>query len=330
MTALKTFIDSRKNLDLPAEDAQKLIQCIADASVEIAGMVNRAGLIGILGAAGSENIQGEDQQKLDVLADEILIKTLKKSGLVAAAASEEHEEIISFGEDHSGGYVVAFDPLDGSSNIDVNISIGTIFSIYKRLDPKKSVSADDFLRTGIEQLIAGYVIYGPSTMMMLTVGTGAHGFTLNPDSGEYLLSHPNIEMPVKGKLYSINEGNFNSFPEGIKDYMEYCKSKVNDQSSPYSSRYIGSMVADLHRNLLKGGIFLYPATAKVPAGKLRLLYECLPMAYLVEEAGGMASTGTERILSLKVEKLHQRIPIAIGSEQMVEKFLEFAQKKQPA
>lgn len=321
MVTLIDFIRSAKNLPLPEKDALGLLQALTGASAVISKNVNRAGLIDILGTAGAENVQGEEQQKLDVFADNELLKWFRKSELVAAAASEENEEIVVLNDNGKGRYVVAFDPLDGSSNIDVNVSIGTIFSVYVRSSEPGKVSVSDFLRKGSEQILAGYIIYGSSTMLVLTYGNGVNGFTLDPESGSFGLSHPDIKTPVIGKVYSLNEGNAQSFEPGLNEYINYCKSKDNDSGKPYSARYIGSMVADIHRNMIKGGIFIYPGTNSSPAGKLRLLYECFPMAFLAEQAGGLATSGKVRILEIGLQNLHQRSPVIIGSANMVKYLL---------
>ncbi|MEQ9063944.1 MAG: class 1 fructose-bisphosphatase [Vicingaceae bacterium] len=323
MQKLSEFIESQVILPCDASDLNTMFESVARAAVKISAKVMRAGILDVLGSAGAENIQGEVQQKLDVLADEILIKSLGNSGLFAAAASEENEEIVIFEGSKSAPYVIAFDPLDGSSNIDVNVSIGTIFTIFRRVDQSKEVSVKDFFQAGDKQLAAGYVIYGTSTMMVMSTGNGLNAFTLNPDESTFYLTHADILIPKSGRIFSINEGNYSSFHQGLKRYIGWCKSDQTDLGSPYSARYIGSMVADIHRNFLKGGLFLYPPTTSSPNGKLRLLYECMPMAFLAENAGGKASTGLERILDLQVEGLHQRCPIYIGSANMVEKVINF-------
>ena len=315
---------------MPNEDAQTLLNALSYASVIISKNVNRAGLIDILGAAGAENVQGEEQQKLDVFADNEVMKAFRECGIVAAAASEENDDFVVLNDNDKGKYVVTFDPLDGSSNIDVNVSIGTIFSVYERISKTGNASEEDFLRTGREQLLAGYVIYGSSTMLVFTFGDSVQGFTLDRDTESYGLSHPNITSPENGKIYSINEGNANSFDAGITDYIDYCKSGENNLSKPYSARYIGSMVADIHRNLIKGGIFMYPGTANAPNGKLRMLYECQPMAMIYEAAGGAASSGKEDILDIKLEALHQRSPVFIGSKNMVKELLRCIEQNQLA
>ena len=322
MQNLKDFINGQSILPCDSGEMTAMMDAVAEAAVRIHGKVVRAGLINILGAAGVENVQGEEQQKLDVLANDIMIDCLAESKIFAAAASEENENIIAFKDSPNAPYIIAFDPLDGSSNIDVNVSIGTIFSIYQRPNMSKAVSAEDFFQVGDNQLAAGYVIYGTSTMMVMTTGNGLNGFTMNPDDKEFYLTHDDMCIPESGRIYSINEGNFASFPAGLKRYLSWCKSEDNDKKSPYAARYIGSMVADMHRNFLKGGVFLYPATSSSPKGKLRLLYECHPMAFLAEAGGGQASTGTKRLLDLEVKELHQRTPIIVGSTKMVDKVIK--------
>lgn len=284
--------------------------------------INKAGLVDITGASGLENVQGEQQQKLDVYANEKFKAALLARRLVAGMASEEEDDFIAFNEDHSEGgkYVVLIDPLDGSSNIDVNVSIGAIFSIYKRVSPLDGpVQLEDFLQPGNRQVAAGYIIFGSSTMMVYTTGNGVHGFTFDPSIGVFYLSHENIRIPEEGFIYSVNEGNYVKFPQGVKKYIKYCQEMDPETHRPYTSRYIGSLVADFHRNLLKGGIYMYPSYANAPTGKLRLLYECNPLAWLVEQAGGKASDGARRILDLQPTELHQRTPYYIGSRAMVEK-----------
>ena len=328
MTTLVDYINRNNNLPLPNEDAQTLMNALGYASLIISKNVNRAGLIDILGAAGAENVQGEEQQKLDVFADNEVMKAFRECGIVAAAASEENDDFVVLNDNEKGKYVVTFDPLDGSSNIDVNVSIGTIFSVYKRISETGNASEKDFLRKGSEQLLAGYVLYGSSTMLVFTFGDSVQGFTLDPETETYTLSHPNIKSPKGGKIYSINEGNASSFDQGILDYIDYCKSKENDIGKAYSARYIGSMVADIHRNLIKGGIFMYPGTASSPNGKLRMLYECQPMAMIYIAAGGSASSGKEDILDIKLGALHQRSPIFIGSRNMVDELLKRIEQNQ--
>ena len=274
--------------------------------------VNKAGLAeDILGAQGSENIQGEAQQKLDVYANDLFIRLLRSQGEVCGVASEENDEVVHF--DNGGKYVVTMDPLDGSSNIDVNVSIGTIFSIYRRVSTGQKATLEDFLQPGTAQVAAGYIIYGSSTMLVYTTGHGVNGFTLDPSIGTFCLSHPHMTTPEEGTIYSVNEGNYFDFSDGVRNYIDDCKKKK------FSARYIGSLVADFHRNLLKGGLYMYPATAKSPKGKLRLLYEANPLAFIAEQAGGMATDGTTRIMEMKPTELHQRCPLFIGSKGMVER-----------
>ncbi len=330
MSGVKTlseFIYERQE-DFPfaTGDLSNLLNDIVIASKIVNREVNKAGLADILGATNQENIQGETQQKLDVLADEQFIAALKNGGEVCAIASEENDDYVAFNDQKSmaGKYVVAFDPLDGSSNIDVNVSIGTIFSIYRRLsEAGKQAEEKDFLQKGERQIAAGYVIYGSSTMLVYTTGRGVNGFTLDPSIGEFCLSHPDLKIPKNGKIYSMNEGNMAYCSESIQQYITYCKEVDKETKRPYSARYIGSMVADFHRNMIKGGIFIYPETSKAPNGKLRLLYECNPMAFLMEQAGGLASTGDKRIMEVEPTELHQRVPTILGSKNMVNKLLSF-------
>lgn len=295
--------------------------------------VLKAGLVDILGAHGATNVQGEEQMKLDVFADETLINVLKNSSDCAGVASEENDTFIAFDDEYSvnSKYVVLFDPLDGSSNIDVNASIGTIFSIYKRVSELgKPCTEADFLQPGNMLMAAGYVIYGSSTMLVYATKLGVNGFTLEPSIGEFCLSHPAMKCPEKGKIYSINQGNTCKYDDGMKAFLDYCMEDNKEDGRPYSHRYIGSMVADMHRTLIKGGIFIYPADKKNANGKLRLQYECNPMSFLVEAAGGVATTGKGRILDVQPTELHQRVPIFIGSKSMVEKALSFAGSNVPA
>lgn len=328
LIVLDEFIIQReKDFPYASGELSGLLRDIGVAAKIVNREVNKAGLGDILGKAGNENVQGEEQQKLDVLANEVFISSLKASGECAGIASEEDEDIVVIENEYAdkdAKYVVAMDPLDGSSNIDVNVSIGTIFSIYRRkTQPGECCLKDDFLQPGTEQVAAGYVVYGSSTMLVYTTGYGVNGFTLDPSIGEFCLSHPDIKTPATGKTYSINEGNFIKFDQGVKDYLNYAKGIDGNNPKPYGLRYIGSMVADLHRNLIKGGVFLYPATTDAPNGKLRLLYECNPMAFLVEQAGGKATTGSIRIMELQPTELHQRTPVVIGSADMVSEIEQF-------
>jgi fructose-1,6-bisphosphatase I len=288
--------------------------------------INKAGLADILGFEGTSNVQGEDQKKLDVFANTEFIKALKNGGQTCAIVSEENKEIVTFDNklSNTGKYVVAMDPLDGSSNIEVNVSIGTIFSIFRRRSKMGTPGTlDDVLQPGKEMVAAGYVIYGSSTMLVYTTGNGVNGFTLDPSVGLFLLSHPEMKIPDGGSIYSINEANYIYFPEGVKEYIRYCQEDDPDTLRPYTTRYIGSLVSDFHRNLLRGGIYMYPGTKKMRQGKLRLLYECSPIALLAEQAGGKASDGFRRILDIVPESLHQRTPLFVGSSHMVEKAEHF-------
>jgi fructose-1,6-bisphosphatase I len=282
--------------------------------------INKAGLVDIIGVTGIENVQGEVQQKLDLFANDKFKAALEARGEVCGIASEEEDEFISFTTERgmNSKYVVLMDPLDGSSNIDVNVSIGTIFSIYRRISPRgQPVILEDFLQPGDQQIAAGYIVYGSSTMLVYSTGYGTHGFTCDPSLGEFYLSHENMTIPEDGLIYSINEGNYLKFPDGVKKYLKFCQEIEPASNRPYTSRYIGSLVSDFHRNLLKGGIFIYPSTASAPKGKLRLLYECNPMAFLIEQSGGKATNGFQRILSLQPNQLHQRVPFFCGSSHMV-------------
>ncbi|MCU4165109.1 class 1 fructose-bisphosphatase [Carboxylicivirga caseinilyticus] len=298
-----------------------LLHHVSTAARIVNREVNKAGLVDILGEAGNTNVQGEDQKKLDIFANEHFIDAIRGCGEVCAIASEENESFIFFDDEkgRNGRYVFLMDPLDGSSNIDVNVSIGTIFSIYKRVTPiGEKASMEDFLQPGTAQLAAGYILYGSSTMLVYTTGNGVNGFTLDPSIGEFCLSHRRITTPETGRIYSINEGNYKKFPKGVKKYIKYCQERDESTSRPYTSRYIGSLVADFHRNLLKGGIFIYPETESAPLGKLRLLYECNPIAFLAEQAGGKASNGEKRIMEIQPKSLHQRTPFYTGSKDMVD------------
>lgn len=280
--------------------------------------INKAGLVDILGTNGAENVQGEVQMKLDLFANEKLKAALKARRQVAGIASEEEDEIVVFEGVENGKYVVLMDPLDGSSNIDVNVSVGTIFSIYRRITPLgTSVTKEDFLQPGNTQVAAGYVVYGSSTMLVYTTGCGVHAFTYDPSLGVFCLSHESVRFPATRQMYSINEGNYIKFPNGVKKYIKYCQEMDEATYRPYTSRYIGSLVSDFHRNLLKGGIYLYPSTATHPNGKLRLAYECNPIAFLAEQAGGKASDGKNRILDIQPHELHQRSAFFTGTESMV-------------
>lgn len=289
--------------------------------------INRAGLTtDILGLADNENIQGENQMKLDVFANETIKRALMAREEVAGFASEEEDSFIAFDTERgrNAKYVILTDPLDGSSNIDVNVAVGTIFSIYRRVSPIGTpVTLEDFMQPGHKQVAAGYVVYGSSTMLVYTTGNGVHGFTYDPSLGVFCLSHENMQIPPTGKIYSINEGQYLKFPMGVKKYIKYCQEEDAATQRPYTSRYIGSLVSDFHRNMLKGGIYIYPSATTYPNGKLRLLYEGNPMAFLAEQAGGVATDGYHRILDIVPTELHQRVPLFVGSKEMVEKAQSF-------
>ena len=319
------IIENQASFKYTSGELSRLINSIRLAAKVVNHEVNKAGLVDIIGAAGDTNVQGEDQQKLDVYANDKFIQTLINRNIVCGIASEEEDDFISINsqdENHQNKYVVLIDPLDGSTNIDVNVSVGTIFSIYRRVTPVGTpVKIQDFLQKGNQQVAAGYVIYGTSTMLVYTTGHGVNGFTLNPAIGSYYLSHPNMQFPEDGRIYSVNEGNYIHFPQGVKDYIKYCQMEEGDR--PYTSRYIGSLVSDFHRNMIKGGIYMYPKSSKNSNGKLRLLYECNPMAFLAEQANGKASDGFTRIMDIEPTELHQRVPFFCGSKNMVEKAEEF-------
>ncbi len=299
-------------------DFTGLFQAIALAGRVIGSKVQKAGLADVLGATGVTNVQGEQVQKLDELANRILVRCVEAGGHVCVMASEEDEEIIPVPPQYpQGKYVLMFDPLDGSSNIDVNVSIGTIFSIHRRVTESGPGTARDCMQVGSKQVAAGYVIYGSSTMLVYTTGDGVHGFTLDPVVGEFFLSHENLRMPARGSTYSINEGNHGKWSEGVRAWIDTLKSPKAPGGKPYGLRYIGTLVSDFHRTLLRGGVFAYPGDASSPDGKLRLLYECAPLAFIAEAAGGAASTGTGRVLDVVPTTLHQRVPLFIGSREDV-------------
>ncbi|WP_111707285.1 class 1 fructose-bisphosphatase [Lutibacter citreus] len=328
LTLGEFIIENQKHYKSTSGEFSRLLSSIKLAAKIVNYNVNKAGLVDIMGNAGEVNIQGENQQKLDVYANDVFMKTLINREIVCGIASEEEDTFVTIkgkNETNENKYVVLIDPLDGSSNIDVNVSVGTIFSIYKRITPIGTpVEMSDFLQPGNLQVAAGYVVYGTSTMLVYTSGHGVNGFTLNPAIGSFYLSHPNFQFPEDGKIYSINEGNYVHFPQGVKDYLKYCQEEKDDR--PYTSRYIGSLVSDFHRNMIKGGIYLYPTSSIGPKGKLRLLYECNPMAFLAEQANGKATDGYKRILDIKPTELHQRVPFFCGSKNMVDKAEEFMAK----
>ncbi len=324
MSRVKTLgqfiIEKQADFPFSKGELSRLLRDIGIASKIVNREVNKAGLADILGDAGEINVQGENVKKLDVFANEQFIAALSVGGECCAIASEENEDIIIINNEMSKNakYVVAIDPLDGSSNIDVNVSVGTIFSIYRRTSLTGPGTNEDFFQRGTEQVAAGYVIYGSSCMMVYTTGKGVNGFTLDPSIGEFCLSHPNLKTPKAAKTYSLNEGNYVHFPDGVKKYLKYCQEEDDKTNRPYSSRYIGTGVADIHRNLITGGIYIYPITSKSPKGKLRLLYECNPLAFIIEQAGGKATDGFSRIMELDMNELHQRTPLFIGSADMVD------------
>ena len=319
------IIDKQEDFQYSTGELSRLLSAIRLASKVVNREVNKAGIANIIGKAGNENIQGEEQQKLDVLANEIFIEALSQREVVCGIASEESDDFIEIrasSNAHLSKYVVLIDPLDGSSNIDVNVSVGTVFSVYRRITPVGTpVTIEDFLQPGTMQVAAGYVIYGTSTMLVYTTGHGVNGFTLNPAIGTFYLSHPDMKFAPDGHIYSVNEGHYLQFPQGVKDYIKYCQAEEGDR--PYTSRYIGSLVSDIHRNMIKGGIYIYPTSSKAPKGKLRLLYECNPMAFIAEQAGGKASDGFKRIMEIKPTELHERVPFFCGSYNMVAKAEEF-------
>lgn len=328
MTLPRHILEGEKLHPQATGELSAILNQIGLAAKVISLEVNKAGLVDILGFTGESNVHGEKVKKLDIFAHETIIKAMNHTGHFCVMASEEEEDIIHIPKQHKiGKYVLLFDPLDGSSNIDVNVSIGTIFSIYRRVSPEgKPGTVDDCRQQGLEQVAAGYIVYGSSTIMVYTTGHGVYGFTLDPAFGEFLLSHNNMQIPKSGYIYSLNEGNYLHWHQGLKNYIKYLQSDTFSEK-PYKARYIGSFVADIHRNLIYGGIFIYPGDKRNPKGKLRLMYECNPMAFIVEAAGGRASDGKTRILELQPKELHERTPIYIGSEDdivLVEKYLKEA------
>ncbi|MCA9942388.1 MAG: class 1 fructose-bisphosphatase [Anaerolineales bacterium] len=307
-----------------------LLYDIALAAKVIAHKTNRAGLVDILGRAGATNIQGEQQQKLDVFADDIIFRICDHTGRLCAMASEERDDFMTIPEQYKkGSYVLVYDPLDGSSNIDVNVSIGTIFGIYRCLDWDLRGRAEDVLQSGRKLVAAGYVLYGSSTMLVYTTGQGVHGFTLNPELGEFLLSHENMRLPEPPTYYSVNHAYYERWSAGMQRYLRWLQGGEGDNSPVLSSRYIGSLVADFHRNLLRGGIFCYPAEKNKPDGKIRLLYEAGPLAFLAEQAGGYASNGYESILDIEPTDLHQRTPLFVGNRSLVYQLEQYLREERP-
>lgn len=329
LTLGEFIIENQKQFKYSTGELSRLINSIRLAAKTVNYKVNKAGLVDVIGTFGKTNIQGEQQQKLDIYANEVFKSALTNREIVCGIASEEEDHFITVEgkqKTHQNKYVVLIDPLDGSSNIDVSVSVGTIFSIYRRKTPVgKPASMQDFLQPGTHQIAAGYILYGTSTLLVYTTGHGVNGFTLNPALGTFYLSHPNMRFPEEGKIYSVNEGNYVHFPNGVKRYLKYCQEISNER--PYTSRYIGSLVSDFHRNLVQGGVYLYPPTHRNPEGKLRLLYECNPMAFLAEQAGGKATNGEKRILEIQPTKLHQRVAFYCGQKKMTDQLLFFLKKE---
>ncbi len=331
ITLEEHIIQSQNRFRGATGELSQLLRDIGLATKIVSREVNKAGITNILGHEGSENVHGEHVKKLDVFANEQMRHALGRSQIVSVMISEEDNQPVHM-ESTSGKYLVFVDPLDGSSNIDVNVSIGTIFSIFRRKSHRADLPDEqDIMQSGIEQVAGGYVLYGSSTILAYTTGLGVSVFTLDPGIGEYFLSDNDIKIPEHGSYYSINEGSYNSWDPALQAYLRYCKEEDPDTGRPYSARYIGSMVADVHRTLLKGGIFIYPATEKNPKGKLRLMYECNPLAFIIEQAGGMASDGSRRIMEIQPEDIHQRTPVFMGSKTNVleaERFLKEGVKEQ--
>ena len=326
--SLSQFIADQQSKHPEASgDLSKIFRDIKFAAKIVNRDVRKAGLVDVLGAHGTVNVQGEEVKKLDMLANEEFKSSLTLGGDCCAIISEEEEDIhhIETTLNVNSKYIIAMDPLDGSSNIDVNASIGTIFSVYRRISPiGEPVTMEDVLQKGTNQVAAGYIIYGSSTMMVITTGQGVNAFTLDASIGDFCLSHPDIKIPKDGKIYSINDGNYDRFESGVQQYVDYCRNSTVKEA--YSARYIGSMVSDFHRNLLKGGIFMYPASSDAPNSKLRLMFESNPMAFITEQAGGKATTGAERILDLEPTEIHQRNPVFMGSPDMVDKLESFIKR----
>ncbi len=323
VTLEEFIIQSQNRFPGATGELSQLLRDLGLASKIISREVNKAGITNILGNDGSTNVHGEDVKKLDTFADQQLISALERSSITCMVISEENDGIVRL-RSQGGKYIVYLDPLDGSSNIDVNVSIGSIFSIYMRearFDP--TVIEDDALQPGTRQVAAGYVLYGSSTTLAYTTGLGVSLFTLDPSIGEFILSDRNIRIPEHGTIYSINEGSYNSWDPGLKRYIKFCQEEDPETGRPYSARYIGSMVADIHRTLIKGGIFIYPHSKRYPQGKLRLMYECNPLSFIIEQAGGMATDGVKRIMEIEPEAIHQRTPIFVGSKENVSRAMDF-------
>ncbi|MEO9571187.1 MAG: class 1 fructose-bisphosphatase [Polaribacter sp.] len=322
------IIKNQSSFPYSSGELSSLLNALRLASKVVNHEVNKAGLVDLFGNSGDVNVQGEHQQKLDVFANKTFIQSLKNRNIVCGIVSEENDDFLTIeglDKKSNGKYVVLMDPLDGSSNIDVNVSVGTIFSIFRRITPVGTpVEEKDFLQPGREQVAAGYIVYGTSTMLVYTTGDGVNGFTLNPAIGSFYLSHPDMKFPSKGNIYSVNEGNYSHFPRPVKKYIKYCQKVEEDR--PYSHRYIGSLVSDFHRNMIKGGIYLYPNSTVNKEGKLRLLYECNPIAFLTEQANGIATNGKKNILDISPTNIHQRAPFYCGSSSMIKKLQEFIEK----
>lgn len=325
VTIERHIIDAERQFPEATGAFSSILYDIAFAAKMIAKEVRRAGLNDILGLTGDVNVQGEEVKKLDEYANDVIFKALDHTGHLCGMASEEEEDFIPIPDRFpTGKYCVMYDPLDGSSNIEANVSVGTIFSIHRKISDHERGCVDDCLQPGTRQVAAGYVVYGSSTMLVYTTGNGVHGFTLEPSIGEFLLSHPNMRIPNPGqRIYSCNEGNYSNWSEEQRRFVDHLKGLDGENAKPFSSRYIGSLVADFHRNLLYGGLFMYPADAKCPRGKLRLLYEAAPLAMICEHAGGRASDGTQRILEIVPEQLHERTPLYIGTAEYVEQAERF-------
>lgn len=328
MTLERHIIEEERRYPTATGEFSGVLHDLSLAAKLVWREVSKAGLVNIIGTTNRMNISGDVVKKLDEFADETVYKAMDHGGHLCVMASEENEDLLHIPDHYPRGkYVLLYDPLDGSSNIDANVNIGTIFSIRRRVTSTGPGTLEDCLQPGNLQAGAGYIIYGSSTMFVYSTGRGVHGFTLDPSVGEFLLSHENITIPRRGKIYSINEGNYNRWDDGMKQYIEYLRAEDEKTGRPYSSRYIGTLVADFHRTLLYGGIYAYPGDKKNLAGKLRLMYEANPLAYLVEQAGGRASTGHKRILDVQPTSLHQKTPLFIGSEEDVKLAEEFIQGK---
>ena len=329
-------IQSLRQIPQATGELSTLLRDIGLAAKRINVEVNKAGLVDILGDHGTTNIQGEEVKKLDIFANNQFMGVLQRGISCAGIASEELDDYVAFDDDISKNskYVCLFDPLDGSGNIDVNVSIGTIFGVYRRVTERGTLAQkEDFLQKGRAQVAAGYIVYGSSTMLVYATRRSVNGFTLDPSVGEFCLSHPNIKCPDSGNIYSVNHGHFFRYPEGVRKYINVCQNKTKETGGPYTQRYIGSMVADVHRNLIKGGIFMYPGTVDKPKGKLRLLYECNPFAFITEVAGGRATNGEMPILDIMPTELHQRSPFFVGSSKMMDELeacVSLVEKKEPA